>query len=567
MYRLILVDDEEDVREGLLDEIVWNDYGFEVVDNAENGREATELIEKYQPDVVVTDIHMPFMNGLELAEWIREHSPNTKIIILTGFDEFEYAQKAIKLQIDEYVLKPFSSKEFVDVLLKVKMNLDNEAAEQADLRNLREHYRESLPIMRGKFLSSLLTRRVPIHEINEKMVSYELNLRASLYMISIVRVDYFHANLQDKDTSDISQMVTSTSLKDVHNRQLQLFAVLNIAEEICMKYGVGKAFLHYDDVVLLLMNDDQDSERMIQNMLEILEEIRQNVEKYLKLTVTVGAGAITHRLEGVNHSYRDALQALDYRLLLGNNRVIWIDDVESRSNRIKHEPLLYDELKQLTLIRALKVGTDVEVIETVDHLFSGEEIIQLSVKDCQVYILEIMTSIMKTAKEFRMELDDTFGTAEYFSEITKLNNLNEVKLWVTQVCLKLMNHISKGRQSSYNQLVENARSYIAIHFHESDISINTVCKHLHISTGYFSSVFKKEMKMTFVNYLMQLRMESAKDYLSSTDLKSFEVADKVGFTDPNYFSFCFRKRFGISPKDYRNNTGGANLSENPNGKP
>ncbi len=122
MYNLILVDDEEDVREGLLEEIAWEEYGFQVIDKAENGREATELIEKHLPDVVVTDIQMPFMNGLDLAEWIRNHYPNTKIIILTGYDEFVYAQKAIKMQIDEYVLKPFSSKELVDILLKVKHN-------------------------------------------------------------------------------------------------------------------------------------------------------------------------------------------------------------------------------------------------------------------------------------------------------------------------------------------------------------------------------------------------------------------------------------------------------------
>ncbi|WP_438351147.1 response regulator [Paenibacillus sp. FA6] len=560
MYKLILVDDEEDVREGLLDEIAWKEHGFDVVDKAENGREATELIERYHPDVVVTDIHMPFMNGLELAEWIRNHYPHTKIIILTGFDEFEYAQKAIKMQIDEYVLKPFSSKELVDVLLKVKDKLDEEIAEQDNLDHLLQHYRESLPIMRGKFLSSLISRRVSIAEINEKVLSYELNLSASVYMVSIVRVDYFHAELQQKESSHMNG-APSESLKDTNDRQLQLFAVLNITNEICLKHQIGEVFLHNDDVVLLLMNQDQDAEKMIQRMLEILEEVRQNVEKYLKLTVTIGAGTMTSFLGGVNLSYNDALQALDYRLLLGNNRVIWIDDVESRADRFKNEPLHYDELKQQMLIRCIKVGTAQEVGATVKSLFAGEEMNQLTVKDCQVYVLEIITSIMKVAKEFRMELDEIFGTNEYFSEITKFNNLNEVKLWITGICVKLMNHISKGRQSNYNQLVEDAKSYIAIHYHENDISINKVCKHLHISTGYFSSVFKKEMKMTFVNYLMQLRMESAKDHLRSSDLKSFEIAEKVGFIDPNYFSFCFRKRFGISPKEYRNNVGGAVISE------
>lgn len=554
MYNLILVDDEEDVREGLLEEIAWEEYGFQVIDKAENGREATELIEKHLPDVVVTDIQMPFMNGLDLAEWIRNHYPNTKIIILTGYDEFVYAQKAIKMQIDEYVLKPFSSKELVDILLKVKHKLDEEASEKDNLDNLMQHYRKSLPLLRGMFLSSLVTKRVPIAEIQEKSLSYELKLTANSYMVSIIRVDYNHSELQVIEQP--KALITQESMKDTKDRQLQLFAVLNITNEICQKYQIGEVFLHNDDVVLLLMDQEVATDKTGGRLLEVLEEVRQNVEKYLKLTVTLGAGTITNSVEGVHHSYNEALQALDYRLILGNNRVIWIHDVETSHDPLLHEPLHYDELKQQTLIRSIKVESAQEVGDSVAVLFADLEMTQLTVKDCHVYVLEILTSLMKVAKEFRLELDEIFGSNEYpFAEITKFNNLNEVKLWITGICIKLMNHISKGRQSNYNQLVEDAKAFIALHYHESDISINKVCKHLHISTGYFSSIFKKEVKMTFVNYLMQLRMDAAKDLLRSSDMKSFEIAEKVGFIDPNYFSFCFRKRLGISPKEYRNNTG------------
>ncbi len=560
MYSLILVDDEEDVREGLLDEIAWEEYGFQVIEKAENGQEATELIERYVPDVVVTDIHMPFMNGLQLAEWIRNHYPNTKIIILTGYDEFEYAQKAIKLHIDEYVLKPFSSKELVDILLKVKHQLDEETADKDNLQGLIQHYRKSLPVLRGIFLSSLVSRRIPISEINEKSISYELNMTASSYTASVIRVDYIHSDLQEADLPKI--LISPESLKDTKDRQLQLFAVLNITMEICEKYHSFEVFLHRDDVVLLFMGQDKDAEKTSVQMLKILEEVRQNVEKYLKLTVTIGAGTMTNSIEGVHHSYNEALQALDYRLILGNNRVIWIYDVETSHDSFLHVPLQYDELKQQMLIRSIKVETAQEVGITVASLFTDIEMTQLTVKDCHVYVLEILTSIMKVAKEFRLELDEIFGSNEYpFAEITKFNNLNEVKLWITGICIKLMNHISKRRQSSYNQLVEDAKTYISIHYHESDISINKVCKQLHISTGYFSGIFKKEVKMTFVNYVMQLRMESAKNLLSSSDMKLFEIAEKVGFIDPNYFSFCFRKKFGFSPKEYRNNTGGAAMSE------
>lgn len=562
MYKLILVDDEADVREGLLEEIPWEEHGFQVVDKAENGREAIELIEKHLPDVVVTDIHMPFMNGLELSNWIKDKYPNTKVIILTGYDEFEYAQKAIKLQIDEYVLKPFSAGELIDILLKVKKQLDEETEEKENLQNLMQHYRKSLPVLRELFLSSLVSRRVSSAEIREKSLSYGMNLKAVAYMVSVIRVDYRH--LEYEQYSDEGSIVTHGSLENTEDRQLQLFAVLNIAEEISVKYQCGKVFFHQDDVVLLAMLPDSSSEQSSQRTLELLEEIRQSVQKYLKLTVTIGVGSLTHSLEGVHQGYREAIQALDYRLMLGNNRVIWIDDVELRKDQSRQEPLHYDEIKQQMLVRSIKLGTTQEVNDTVASLFESLELDQLSVNDYQVYVVEILTSIMKVAKEFSVELEQIFGSNELpFAEIYKFNNLNEVKMWITVLCVKLMNTISRGRQSSYNQLVKSAKEYILIHYDESDISINKVCNYLHISTGYFSSIFKKEVKMTFVNFLMHHRMEAAKALLRSSDMKAFEIAEKVGFADPNYFSFCFRKKFGISPKEYRNNSGeGATWGEN-----
>jgi two-component system response regulator YesN len=140
--------------------------------------------------------------------------------------------------------------------------------------------------------------------------------------------------------------------------------------------------------------------------------------------------------------------------------------------------------------------------------------------------------------------------------MNKFNNMGEAKQWIINVCTGLMDSIASERQSSYKQLIDQAKEYIRSHYEESDISIGRVCQHLHISTGYFSSIFKKEMKMTFVSYLLQIRLEAAKELLRSTELKAFEIAEKIGFADPNYFSFCFRKKYGQSPKEYKNSSRG-----------
>ncbi|MFF2908196.1 response regulator [Paenibacillus sp. NPDC057934] len=548
MYKLILAEDEEDVREGIIGQIDWEKYGFEVVDQAENGREAADAIDRLLPDVVVTDIQMPFMNGLQLAEWIRSRHPNTKIIILTGFDEFEYAQRAIKLQIDEYILKPFSSQELIDVLLKVKGSIESEIAEKENIFVLSEHYRKSLPVLREQFLSSLVSRRLTRSEIEEKRAEYDIPLEGRLFQASVISVDYIrHGGRENPEAG------RPVSLRDTGDRNLQLFAVLNIAEEICEKHDFGKVFIHRDNVVLLSVSSEQEEAEITGKTFMILEEIGQNVQRFLKLTVTSGAGTVCQSPELLFNSFGDALQALDYRVILGNNRVIWIEDVESRSTQM----LDYDDLSQQSLIRTIKLGTVQELKTVVDGLFAGLDIAQVSMQDYQIFLLEIMTSILRLAKEAGNETAELFGSGlSSLTDMNKFNNVEEAKQWIINLCTQIMDSIALERQSSYKQLIDQAKDYIRDHYEESDISIGKVCQHLHISTGYFSSIFKKEMKTTFVSYLLQIRLEAAKELLRSTELKAFEIAEKIGFADPNYFSFCFRKKYGFSPKEYKNSARG-----------
>lgn len=551
MYKLILADDEEDVREGLLQLIDWESVGFAVADTAENGKEAAEMVEKHVPDVVVTDIQMPFMNGLQLAEWIRGHYPSTKIIILTGYEEFEYAQKAIRLGIDEYVLKPFSAAELADILHKVKKQIDAELAEKENVQLLIEHYRKNLPVLQSLFLSSLVSRRLRETEIQEKSQHYGLDLNGSEYMVSVLRIDAAPGRKEAAGNGggDETRMASgSISLKDTNDTQLRLFAVYNIADEIVKGHPADKAFIHHDEVVLLSIRRHEGSEDLATRTLQLLEEIRFSVERFLKLTVTIGAGRAAARLNDAVTSYEEALKALDYRVILGGNKVIWIEDVESR----EYVPLAVDELKEKELVRCLKVGSDQELERLLEDMFGVLADNKVSYQDFQVYLLEMLTAVIKVAKDSHADLDKLFGEGPGFlGTFAKFAHADEAKAWFLDICMKLKHSIASDRQSSYNKLVEEAKEYILANYGDHDLSIAKVCRHLHISAGYFSNIFKKETKTTFVSYLLGVRMEAAQRLLAATDLKAFEIAERVGFSDPNYFSFCFRKKFGISPKEYR----------------
>ncbi|OPH50694.1 DNA-binding response regulator [Paenibacillus ferrarius] len=547
MYKLLLVDDEEDVREGVVREVDWDAIGFEVVETAENGREALEMVERLQPDLVVTDIQMPFMNGLQLAEAIRERFPTIKLIILTGHDEFEYAQKAIKLHIDEYVLKPFSAQEVIHALLKVKAQIQKEVAHREDVQLLKEHYRKSMPVLKENFLATLMNRKLPRDEVYEKAANYGIDLSGNGYVVAVLSIDGML--IHEDDLENRSELAKSVSLKYSEDQALKYFALLNITEEIAEKHGLGLVFMHNDEVVVLGARESRDRDTALQETMKMLEEVRQNVEKYLKFTLTVGIGTVMNDVTKLSYSYEDAVLALDYRLILGNNRIICIDDVEKRAV----EKIRFDDVKEHALTRCIKVGTNLEIRETMDELFQGIEG-GVSVKDYQIYLLEILTCILKAAKDSNLNVDEVFGDNFVpFTEINKFTSLEAAKHWLVDLCANMMNHIATDRQYTYKNLVEMAKDYTRSHYHEGDININKVCGHLHISAGYFSSIFKKETKMTFVNYLNHIRMEAAKELLRSTDMKALEIAEKVGYADANYFSFSFRKNVGISPKEYRNN--------------
>lgn len=355
MYKLILVDDEEEVRKGMLRKIDWAGYGFEIAGEAENGYEALTVAEKTPPDVVVTDIKMPFMDGIELSEALSKKYPTVKIIILTGFDEFEYAQKAINLNVVEYILKPIASKEFTELLDKVKKGLDEEIAQKENVEALRKHYEESLPILREKFLSSLITSRLTDAEFLEKNNSYATGINGDAYLVSVVSNDA--VCIEETKSRGMSEVMFHPH-KD---KKLLKFAMLNITGEVVAKFKLGLAFLHDDTVVVILSFRNTERDEMMSRVLTVFEEVRQCMEKYLRFTVTIGVGTFCSSPADLSRSYKNAINALEYRLILGNNRVICIQDVEPKC----HEKVEFDELKERLLMSAIRVGNTGEIEGTI----------------------------------------------------------------------------------------------------------------------------------------------------------------------------------------------------------
>lgn len=532
-YKLLIVDDEVEVRKGIINKIEWESIGFRIVAEAENGREALELFEKHVPDVLLTDIKMPFMDGLELSKHVRDKYPTTKIVVMTGFDEFEYAHRAIKLNVTEYLLRPVSSIELTEILVKIKKQIDKEMAEKENVEALRENYRKSLPILKEKFLSTLVKTSLPKEEIEEKSLSYNIDLSGTNFAAAVMSIN--------KDTLDKSD-----------DKEFLKFAVLNVAEEIVNKYNLGVVFIDNENVVAIAACKETDRNSTISLILRALEELRQTIEKFFKFRVTIGVGSLCDDISRISQSYENAITALEYRIFLGGNRVIWIEDIEPKSvNKI-----VFDENKERSLESIIKLGTTEEISNCIDNLFRDIIILKGSIKDYQVYIMEMLTTILKAARNSNVDIDNIFGpNYNLYVEIYNLKVIEEVQAWFKNVAIKIAEFIAKNRQDTYESLVDRAKQYVKENYGDSEININVLCNYIHISPTYFSFIFKKETKTTFINYLTQVRMEAAKELLRTTNMKTLEIAERVGYSEPNYFSYSFKKKFGISPSEYRNNKG------------
>jgi two-component system response regulator YesN len=526
MYRVLLVDDEEDVREGLVIEVDWEALDLRIAGLAENGREALEMAERVEPDIVITDISMPFMDGLELARRLRERNPLVKVVILTGYDEFDYARQAVSLSVDEYLLKPFSAGHLTELLTRLRAQMEAEIAEREDVQQLREHYRSSLPLLQADLIATLLHR--------QKSSSYILS-RASQCGLQLIGKRYA-----------VSVLVLHPS----EDPELKLFAALNIAAEVWTDHTAGYAFMHQESVVLLYVEPLGESETVgeaAKLQQQALENVVRSIRHYLRVPVTIGSSRLVDTLPDVKHAYEDALLALDYRLVPGTDSLIYIADVERQAAG----KLRFDELKQQTLTRCLKAGTQAELEEGLQVIFQ-EITVEHGRSDIQLYLIEVLTTVWKAAQASGEEMEDIFGAGfQLYTDLFRLPGLSEAQHKVSEVCLLVQQRISSGRQHVYKDIVEQALTFTKKYYADPDLSIQKVCAHLHISSGYFCSIFKKEVQLTFLQYLMQIRMDEARELLRSTELKSFQIAEKVGFAEPNYFSFCFKKHIGVSPKEYR----------------
>ena len=532
MYKVLLVDDETLIREAISENIQWEEIGFSFMGACENGKQAMEAIEKEQPDLLLTDINMPFVDGMELTKFVYENYPDTKVIIISGFDEFEYAKNAVKYQVLEYILKPITPMEFTETLLRVKKMFDERKESQRDMKKIRSAYVSNLPMVQGRYLHNLLNGTVDYAKLDEKQEELRLNLSAGCYNTALVEGDSL-----EPFTSQYA------NVKD----ELALFAVYNITAEIVASENCGIAFQGTDEkTAILFMGDEEESLKI--KMKQILPKIHQAMEEFLQIQVTIAVGKSVKRLEELPDSFAKTKSALEYKFMLGGNQTIEAEEYEEIRNSAKHIDIFEWASQMATTIRTNKIE---EISQKTEQFVEQVKLSYVNKNRSFVYVQNLVLSVINLL-ELPEELEDEIYSQErnFMKQIYECENLDEIEHRLRGTFRYICNLMSNQRDSYGKRQAMLALDYIEKNYADSSVTLNSVCTALAMSTSYFSSVFKNYTGETFIESLTKKRMEKAKILLEQGNLKTYEIAEAVGFSDAHYFSVAFKKTVGKTPTEY-----------------
>lgn len=516
MFNLIFVDDEHIIRTGISRCINWESNGFKLVGVFENGQQAYDYIKENPVDVVISDINMPCMDGLTLSRLLSKEFPKIMILLLSGYDDFEYAQKAVKNHVREFLLKPITAVELKEALTLVNTELILNRENETKQEEMRENLNTIFPILKERFLNRLITGRLTSDNYARRKDYFKWDDREQFYQVSIIKIQESWTELE-----------RLTYIKDIKEQ-------LSTIDEV---------FSNIDEDIIILFQGEEKNE-FETNIKYILDQIFVQVSTSSLEQVSIGCGEIVNSSNSISSSYSGAMTAVNYNIVLGVSQILFIENVRD-SNRIVPETFL--EMLN-TVIENLKECKKEDTVKSMKELFHYMEQHFISPDEAFSYYSRIHHTLYLFTQEMGLsEIEDFFNNMSLnrYKSIAYAQDgfLEYIETIETQIC-KRRNDILLSR-------IDKAKEFISLRYQDFSLSLQDICNELYLSTSQFSFLFKDGTGQTFVEYLTIFRIEEAKKLLKMTNQKVYEIAENVGYQDPRYFSIIFKKITGSTALEYR----------------
>ena len=536
MLKVFLVEDEVVMRNGIKNNIPWEQEGFEFAGEASDGELAYPLIKKEKPDILITDIRMPFMDGLELSRLVKKELPQIKIIILSGYNEFDYAKKAINIGVTDYLLKPISSAKLLEAVKKVADMIEKEQDNARLIKRYEKEMEENILQEKHKLWGALASNRLSTIELLEKGQRLGIDFTASAYQVFLFKL------MQEGDATGCSEELNRASEK-VNDLAGSWERVLSFDRS-----PEGWAFLI----------KGESEEEVQSTYLETRKELLELVEGYPKVEYFGGIGNVVHRIGDIQTSYKEAARAFSSRFFMDANQIA--DSAEmvkvqmEQDGKIDVSKMLSKKREHELVERFLKNGTTEEVDSFLDELFQN-----IGEQNCKslLYRQYVVMDLFFCASDFLGNLElDIENLPEECRDINQIVEMAEdaenLRYQIGNLFTETMQLRDSHSKKKYSKLLEDAKDFIDENYKHDEMSLNTVAAQVNISPSYFSTIFSSEMGQTFVEYLTHVRLEKAKELLMCSNMRTAEIGYEVGYKDSHYFSYIFKKVVGCSPKEYRN---------------
>lgn len=526
MYKLMLVDDEDEVREGITATVDFESCGFTLCAQATGAIDAIDKAAQFQPDVVFTDVNMPYMDGMEMISRLQEMYPTMKYIVLSGYDDFIYVKQALQRQVLDYLLKPLSAEGIMKVLRRTKERLDEQAMQRVSREILHDKVRQNAQQLRRAVILENLSGGA--FDDGHALCAYpqpaddRIAFPMHLAVLSLERTEENLVVL--RNDFDSQPMLLGASVQEV------LSEVFKRHQGECIEYR--KQFL-------LLLPTTQEM------AITICNDAIQSLKHYLHLTATAGISDEIDNYSGLSKGYQTAAGVLDKRLIAGQGNVY----TPSATPRKRRADLMMDEWtsRVATLCRSAQAQEIRAFYDELTQRIANEE---MDLNERQMLVFNIVAVILSTASRSGVDIKQAFDSF-HVEQVVQPANISAGMEQLCALTLAVAEAVRRDVATSGEELIARAVAYTQQNFQDKELSLESLCSTFHISQTQFSLLFKREVGTSFLQYLLDLRIGAAQQMLTETTMKIYQIAEDTGFGDASYFSYCFKQRCGLSPKEFR----------------
>jgi two-component system response regulator YesN len=536
MYTLLIADDERIMVEGIKTSIDWASYDIEVAGIAYNGNEALEKAKELKPDIILTDIRMPGITGIEMIKQLKAIKQDAKVIVISAYEQFEYAQAAINLGVLSYLTKPLKKQNILDEVIKARDIIAKEREEKESLRRLEKLYERNIPILREHYLNSMMMGSIKVSgNLISQFDIYKIDLGCKNTGVFVCSID------------NIEEAADEFFEKSIQMLNLILIDTINHTLPSDISRVTFQSYNNEIVTVYSLNGRYEDSEEQIK---EYSRRIKDNYFNETETSISIGVGCIYEDISDISRSYHEASKALNYREVRGHNTVISFNEIE---NSEKSQSFVLEDLNDIlvSIERGITSCDSKEVLHYVGDITARLKSSKVPFYYVQQVYCQLVSVLLRTIFDMSIKPEQIYSAnSDLYIELFKYKSFDELDKWYKKIIVNTCNILSKNNESRMNSVINRAIEYMQNHCGE-DITLLDVAEHVSFNHQYFSRLFKEETGVQFIEYMKKLKIEKAKELLKNSNKKVYEICDELGYQSVQYFSTLFKSVTGMTPHEYK----------------